>query len=96
MTSTIKLMLAPTIALMFSHTLLANTEHPVEKPVDVKKVTEHIYTKCISKGSSPVEQEVCKARKPAIEQCVEHEAAAKDLKTAKIKYELMLIAPSKK
>jgi len=82
--------------LAFSTPIFADSEHAKEKPLDPKHVSEEIYKKCLSKGSNPVEHEVCKARRPAIEQCVEQETAAKDAKAAKTKCELLYIAPSKK
>lgn len=84
------------VAFFASASVLAESEPSKEKPLDPKHVSEEIYKKCLAKGSSPVEQEVCKARRPAIEQCVEQETAAKDAKAAKTKCELLYIAPTKK
>jgi hypothetical protein len=82
--------------LIASASASATSEHATDKPLDPKHVSAEIYKKCLAKGSSAVEQEVCKARRPAIEQCVEQETAAKDAKAAKTKCELLYIAPTKK
>lgn len=82
--------------LISSSISVASTDHGTDKPLDPKQVTEEIYKKCLAHGSGSIEQEVCKARRPAIEQCVEHETAAKDAKAAKVKCELLFIAPTKK
>lgn len=84
------------LALISSFAASASTDHGTDKLLDAKQVTEEIYKKCLAHGSGPIEQEVCKARRPAIEQCVEHETAAKDAKAAKVKCELLFIAPTKK
>lgn len=83
-------------ALTASNTVFATTEHSTEKIQGSKQVIEEIYKKCLAKGSNPVEQEVCKARRPAIEQCVDHETVSKDAKAARVKCELLYIAPTKK
>lgn len=96
MTLGIKHTLIYVTALTASNTLLATTDHSTEKIQGSKQVIEEIYKKCLAKGSNPIEQEVCKARRPAIEQCVDYETAAKDAKAAKVKCELLYIAPTKK
>lgn len=83
-------------AFMSSFAAFASADHGTDKPLDPKQVTEEIYKKCLAHGSNAIEQEVCKARRPAIEQCVVHETAVKDAKAAKVKCELLYIAPTKK
>jgi hypothetical protein len=66
-----------------------------EKPIDSKQVSEDIYKKCLSKAKHIYEEEVCKSKKQAIQQCVEQEVKAKDVKSARTKCELQYLAPSK-
>ncbi len=72
-----------------------NSENTNEKPLDPKQVVDDVYKKCIAHAKHIREEEVCKARKPAIEHCVEQETKAKDAKAAKIKCELLFLAPTK-
>jgi hypothetical protein len=74
---------------------MANSDQPNDKPIQPKQVSEEIYKKCLSKAKHIYEEEVCKSKKQAIQQCVENEAKAKDAKSAKTKCELLFIAPSK-
>lgn len=74
---------------------MASNEQNADKSLDAKHVAEEIFKKCMKRASERKEEEVCKARRPAIEQCVEQEKSAKDAKAAQTKCELLLIAPSK-
>lgn len=74
---------------------MASNEQAPDKPLDAKHVTEEIFKKCMKRASERKEEEVCKARRPAIEQCVEQEKSAKDAKAAQTKCELLFIAPGK-
>lgn len=61
------------------------------KPVDPKLVSEEIFKKCMSHAKMMRDEQVCKARKPSIEQCVENESKAKDAKAAKAKCETLFL-----
>ncbi|WP_353131921.1 hypothetical protein [Limnohabitans sp.] len=74
---------------------IANPDQPNENHIQPKQVSEEIYKKCLSKAKHIYEEEVCKSKKPAIQQCVENEVKAKDAKSAKTKCELLYLAPSK-
>ncbi len=80
---------------IFSSIAFANAEHPAEKLAEPKQVVDELYKKCLAHAKHIRDEEVCKARKPAIELCVEQETKAKDSKAAKIKCELLFLAPSK-
>jgi hypothetical protein len=75
---------------------IANPDQANEKPMETKQVSEEIYKKCLSVAKHIYEEEVCKSKKQAIQQCVENEIKAKDAKSAKTKCELLYVAPSKK
>jgi hypothetical protein len=62
-----------------------------EKPLDPKKVAEELFKKCMGHAKQIRDEQVCIARKPAIEQCMEKESKAKDVKAAKTKCELMYL-----
>jgi hypothetical protein len=74
---------------------IANPDQQNEKTLGPKQVSEDIYRKCLSKAKHIYEEEVCKSKKQAIQQCVEQEVKAKDAKSAKTKCELLYIAPSR-
>lgn len=76
-------------------TSIASNEHSIDRTVDAKHVAEEIFKKCMKRAVERKEEEVCKARRPAIELCVEQEKSAKDAKAVQTKCELLLIAPSK-
>ena len=80
---------------LFAFTSMASSEQSADKAVDTKHVSEDIFKKCMKRAVERKEEEVCKARRPAIEQCVEQEKSAKDAKAVQTKCELLLIAPSK-
>jgi hypothetical protein len=62
---------------------------PKEKQPDPKQVVEDIYHKCMSQAHQIRDEEVCKARKPSIQECVAKVTKEKDAKTAKSKCELL-------
>lgn len=68
---------------------------PVEKPVDPKVAAEEIFKKCMSRAKLIRDEQVCKARKPSIEQCMDKESKAKDAKAARTKCELMYLPDAK-
>jgi hypothetical protein len=69
------------------------SDHPAtpDKPLDPKKVAEELFKKCMSHAKQMRDEQVCIARKPAIEQCMDKESKAKDVKAAKTKCELMYL-----
>jgi Skp family chaperone for outer membrane proteins len=70
----------------------AHSEAPAPaKPVDPKVISEEIFKKCMSGAKQLKDEQVCKARRPSIDQCVEKESKAKDAKTAKTKCELLFL-----
>jgi hypothetical protein len=72
--------------------VLAHDAPPPAKQPDPKQVAEDIYKKCMSKAHQIREEQVCKARKPSIDDCVEKQTKAKDAKTAQTKCELLYVS----
>jgi hypothetical protein len=70
----------------------AHDAPPPAKQPDPKQVAEDIYKKCMSKAHQIREEQVCKARKPSIDDCVEKQTKAKDAKTAQTKCELLYVS----
>lgn len=60
-----------------------------------KQVVDAIMKKCFLNATQSIEEEVCKAKRPAIEQCVINELSQKDSKTAKLKCEFLYLPPKK-
>ena len=84
--------LGATLTLVLS-TAYAHSEAPAPaKPVDPKVIAEEIFKKCMSGAKQLKDEQVCKARRPSIDQCVDKEAKAKDAKTAKTKCELVFLS----
>lgn len=83
------------LSILLSGFVFASPEKQIEKPIDPKQVSEDIYKKCLTKAKHIYEEEVCKSKKLAIQQCVEQEVKAKDAKSARTKCELQYLAPSK-
>lgn len=66
-----------------------------ESKLDPKQVAEDIYKKCLSQAHQIKDEQVCKARKPSIDECVDTQTKAKDVKTAKAKCELLFTSDKK-
>jgi hypothetical protein len=75
--------------LLSSASVFAHEEAAPAKQPDPKQVVEDIFHKCMSQAHQIRDEEVCKARKPSIQDCVEKQSKAKDVKTAKAKCELL-------
>jgi len=73
-----------------THVLASEPAAPA-KPVDPKLVSEDIFKKCMSHAKMMRDEQVCKARKASIEQCVDKESKAKDAKAAKAKCETLYL-----
>ena len=72
--------------------LSAQAAPAADKATDA--VVAEIFKQCVSRSAERREGEVCKARRPAIEQCVKEEAAAKDLKAARTLCEKQFVPPA--
>lgn len=84
----------PVFALVFNGfcaNVMANEPSAPAKPIDPKAVSEEIFKKCMSHAKMMRDEQVCKARKPSIEQCVDKESQAKDAKAAKAKCETLFL-----
>lgn len=81
--------------LLISGLAFGHSDSPSERSQEIKQVSEDIYKKCLAHAKHIFEEEVCKSKKQAIQQCVEQEVKAKDAKSAKTKCELLYLAPTK-
>jgi hypothetical protein len=72
--------------------LWAGEGAPAAKQPDPKQVAADIFKKCMSQAHQIRDEQVCNARKPSIEECVEKQTKAKDAKTAKAKCETLFLS----